>query len=35
VERYHGVQNYGMFASKGIDVGVNPGMACRGNLPPE
>ena len=34
-ERYQGVQNYGMFASKGIDVGVNPGMACRGNLPEE
>lgn len=28
---YHGIQSYGMFVSAGIDVGVNPGMACRGN----
>ncbi|NLP84406.1 hypothetical protein HF576_11130 [Microbacterium sp. CFH 90308] len=28
---YHGIQSYGMFVSAGIDVGVNPGLACRGN----
>ncbi|MDQ7878253.1 hypothetical protein Q9R08_09745 [Microbacterium sp. QXD-8] len=29
---YKGIQSYGMFVSAGIDVGVNPGMACKGNL---
>lgn len=29
-ERYHGVQSYGIFASAGIDMGENPGDACRG-----
>ena len=29
---YKGVQNYGMFVSAGIDLGINPGDACRGNL---
>lgn len=29
-DRYHGVQSYGMFVSAGVDVGVNPGTACRG-----
>ncbi|WP_194409434.1 hypothetical protein [Microbacterium cremeum] len=28
---YRGIQSYGMFVSAGVDVGVNPGMACRGN----
>lgn len=28
---YKGVQNYGMFARLGIDVGGTPGMFCRGN----
>ena len=34
---YKGIQSYGMFVSAGIDVGINPGMACRGNAeaPPE
>ncbi|GAA3633581.1 hypothetical protein GCM10022200_15910 [Microbacterium awajiense] len=27
---FHGVQNYGMFKRAGIDIGINPGMACRG-----
>lgn len=29
---YKGIQSYGMFVSAGIDVGINPGDACRGNL---
>jgi len=30
---YHGVQNYGMFARKGLkDMVPSPGDACRGNL---
>ncbi|MGU3646954.1 hypothetical protein ACLBXX_18505 [Microbacterium sp. C23T] len=29
---YKGIQSYGMFISAGIDVGINPGDACRGNL---
>jgi hypothetical protein len=29
-DRYHGVQSFGIYASAGIDLGVNPGMACRG-----
>jgi hypothetical protein len=28
---YRGVQSYGMFVSAGVDPGVNPGIACRGN----
>jgi hypothetical protein len=28
---YKGIQSYGMFVSAGIDVGINPGDACRGN----
>jgi hypothetical protein len=28
---FKGVQNYGMFAKAGIDIGINPGLACRGN----
>jgi len=32
VDRYHGVQNYGIFAQAGIkDVVPSPGVACRGN----
>ncbi|MFF2487839.1 hypothetical protein ACFVSU_15650 [Microbacterium sp. NPDC058062] len=29
---YHGVQNYGMFKKAKIDIPINPGDACRGNL---
>ena len=29
---YKGIQSYGMFVSAGIDLGINPGDACRGNL---
>jgi hypothetical protein len=28
---FKGVQKYGMFAKAGIDIGINPGQACRGN----
>jgi hypothetical protein len=31
---FKGVQNYGMFASAGLDIGINPGVACRGNAVP-
>lgn len=32
---YKGVQNYGMFVSAGVDIGINPGLACRGNAEPQ